>query len=184
MNTCPTTQVVDHYLASGFSQSGERTWEPEEVPAEAAPFQPLALRVRNQEGKIVDTVRSTEPVSLEVEYTLDQPITGLRIGLYLMTMRGELIFTTFDTDHPGLYEKFSERSEGRYISRCEIPANTLNEGRYLLGFNASSFRVKRYFQDERALAFNVDPTGAPGMHWPERRLGMLRPSLDWKIERK
>ncbi|MFQ5616892.1 MAG: hypothetical protein ACE5GO_10610 [Anaerolineales bacterium] len=99
-----------------------------------------------------------------------------------MAMRGELIFTSFDTDDPGLYEQFGERPAGRYVSRCTIPADTLNEGRYVIGFNASSFRVKRYFQDERALAFNVDPTGAPGMHWPERRLGMVRPRLGWRID--
>ena len=104
------------------------------------------------------------------------------LGLYLMTMRGELIFTTFDTDDPEMYSKFEERDAGRYISRCTIPANLLNEGRYVIGVNASSFRVKRYFMDERALAFNVDPTGAPGMHWPERRLGMMRPKLEWRIE--
>jgi lipopolysaccharide transport system ATP-binding protein len=38
--------------------------------------------------------------------------------------------------------------------------------------------------DERALAFNVDPSGAPGTHWPERRLGIMRPKLEWKIEER
>jgi hypothetical protein len=28
----------------------------------------------------------------------------------------------------------------------------------------------------------VDGTGAPGKHWPEPRLGSLRPELDWQIE--
>jgi lipopolysaccharide transport system ATP-binding protein len=48
--------------------------------------------------------------------------------------------------------------------------------------NASEFRVKRYFQDERALAFNVDAMGAPGMQWTETRLGPVRPDLAWHIE--
>ena len=179
----PSNEVVDQYLSAGFSQSGERAWEADEVPADAAPFVPHALRVCNPAGGIVDTARSTEPFVLELEYSLEQPITGLRVGVYLMSMRGELIFTTFDTDSPELFEKHSERPEGRYISRCTIPADTLNEGRYAVGVNASSFRVKRYFHDERALVFNVDPTGAPGMHWPEQRLGMVRPRLDWEIQR-
>jgi lipopolysaccharide transport system ATP-binding protein len=179
----PSTEVVDHYLSAGFSQSGERAWSPSEVPADAAPFCPVALRVRNPAGTIVDTVRSVEPATLEIEYELERPITGLRVGLYLMSMRGELIFTSFDTDAPGLYEKYAERPAGRYASRCTIPADMLNEGRYAIGVNASSFRVKRYFQDERALVFNVDPTGAPGMQWPEQRLGMVRLRLAWEIER-
>ncbi len=179
----PSTEVVDRYLSAGYSQSGVRMWEKDEIPTDAAPFVPNALRVCNPQGTVVDTVRSTEPVTLEIEYSLDRPITGLRVGVYLMSMRGELIFTAFDTDSTELFEKHSERAAGRFISRCTIPADTLNEGRYAVGINASSFRVQRYFHDERALVFNVDSTGAPGMHWPEQRLGMVRPRLDWEIER-
>ena len=54
-------------------------------------------------------------------------------------------------------------------------------GRYVLGINASTYRVQRYFQEERALSFTVDATEAPGTQWYEVRLGTLRPRLDWQI---
>jgi lipopolysaccharide transport system ATP-binding protein len=92
------------------------------------------------------------------------------------------VFTSFDTDSPEIYDRYGTRPAGRYLSRGRIPANYLNEGQYVLGLNASSFRVKRYFQDERALAFNVDAMGAPGMQWTEARMGPLRPDLTWSIE--
>jgi lipopolysaccharide transport system ATP-binding protein len=178
----PTPQAVDYYMSSGFSRAGERIWEAEEIPAEAAPFRPIALRVGNAGGQMVDSLRSTEPIAVMVEYALDAPITGLRIGIYLLTMRGEFVFTSFDTDDGPMYERFGVRPAGRYINRCLIPADTLNEGRYVLGMNASSYRVKRYFQDENALAFSVDAAGAPGTQWPEQRFGPLRPRLNWQIE--
>ena len=178
----PTNQAVDYYLTSGFAQTGEYHWPADEIPAEAAPFHPIALRVRNPQGLIVDTVRSVEPVTLEVEYRLDAPITGLRLGIYLMTTHGELIFTSFDTDDQEQFEEYGVRPAGHYVSRCEIPADFLNEGRYVLGINASTFRVRRYFQDEHALSFTVDGAGAPGMQWGEQRQGIVRPRLDWKIE--
>ncbi len=179
----PTPQAVDHYMSAGFSQVGERIWEVDEVPSQAAPFRPIALRVHNQDHKVVDTVRSTEPVTICIEYALDAPITGLRVGVYLLTMQGEFVFTSFDTDDPTQYEQFGVRPAGCYISQCTIPADFLNAGRYVLGMNASTFRVKRYFHDEHALAFNVESTGAPGMQWPEPRLGPVRPRLEWKILR-
>ncbi len=178
----PTPQAVDYYLSAGFSQEGQRMWQPDEIPADAAPFKPVAIRVRNPKGEIVDTLRSTEPVDVEVEYELDAPITGLRVGIYLLSMRGEYIMTSFDTDNPEQYDEFSVRKAGRYISRCTLPAEMLNEGRFMLAVNASTFRVKRYFQDEQALTFNIDAAGAPGMHWPEPRLGPIRPRLTWNIE--
>lgn len=179
----PTQEAVDYYLSSGQSQAGERTWEADEVPAAAMPFTPISLKVKERSGKVVDTVRSTEPVTVEFEYKLDSSVTGLRVGLYISTVRGEYVFTSFDTDSPELYDKFDTRSAGRYISRAEIPADILNEGRYTVGVNASSFGVRRYFMDENALAFNVDISGAPGTQWGEPRVGPVRPRLNWKIEK-
>ncbi len=179
----PTPEAVDFYLASGQAESGERVWEAEDVPATSAPFKPIRLRLKDRTGKVVDTVRSTEPVTVEWEYQLDTPVTGLRVGMYLNTMRGEYVFTAFDTDDTKQYEQFGARQAGRYVSRCHIPADFFNEGRYSLGVNASSFGVRRYFMDENALSFNVDISGAPGTQWPEIRQGPVRPRLDWKIEK-
>jgi lipopolysaccharide transport system ATP-binding protein len=178
----PTPEAVDFYLSSGQAQAGERAWKADDVPATAAPFCPISLRVRDPRGAVADSFRSTESLTLEMEYNLSAPITGLRVGVYLSTVRGEYVFTSFDVDNTELYEKHSTRQPGHYISRCQIPGDLLNEGRYILGVNASSFGVKRYFMDENALAFNIDPMGAPGMQWAEQRQGPLRPRLDWVIE--
>ncbi len=181
--SAPTPQAVDYYMAAGFSGSGERIWSSTEILPEAAPFTPIALRLRDKNSRVVDTLRSTEPFTVEIEYRLDQSVTGLRVGIYLLTMRGEYVFTSFDLDDPLQFEQQGVRLTGHYTSRCTIPANTLNEGRYILAVNASSFRIKRYFWDDRALAFTVDATGAPGKHWPEPRMGSVRPALEWTIER-
>ena len=179
----PTQEAVDFYLSSGQAETGERVWEPDEIPASAAPFKPISLRIKDQRGKVVDTIRSTEPVTIEWEYQLNAPLTGLRVGMYLSTMRGEYVFTAFDVDDARRYEQFGARKAGHYFSRCCLPADFLNEGRYSLGVNASSFGVRRYFMDENALSFNVDVSGGPGTQWPELRQGPVRPRLDWTIEK-
>ena len=179
----PTPEAVDFYLSSGQAETGERIWSKDEIPASSKPFKPISLRLKDKNGNIVDTVRSTEPATIEWEYQLDEPLTGLRLGMYLNTMRGEYVFTTFDTDDAKQYEQFGARKAGHYVSRCAIPADFFNEGRYYFGVNASSFAVKRYFMDENALSFNVDISGAPGTQWPELRQGPIRPRLDWKIEK-
>lgn len=179
----PTAEAVDFYLSSGQAESGQRVWDADDVPAASEPFRPVAIRIKDRSGKVVDTIRSTEPLTVEWEYQVNAPITGLRVGMYLSTMRGEYVFTAFDTDDAQQYEQFGSRQPGSYISRCEIPADFFNEGRYSLGVNASSFGVKRYFMDENALSFNVDISGAPGMQWAEVRQGPVRPRLNWMIEK-
>ena len=178
----PTAKAVDYYLSQGLSQQGERTWARDEIPSSAAPFYPIAVRTRNVHGKVSDVIRSVEPATIEIEYGLRAPITGLRVGIYLSTTRGEPIFASFDTDDPSLYEQYTSRPAGHYISRGVIPADYLNEGRYVIGINASSFRIKSYFQDEQSLTFTVDAAGAPGMQWPETRQGVVRPHLNWQIK--
>jgi lipopolysaccharide transport system ATP-binding protein len=176
-----TPRAVDYYMSSGYAQIGERVWTREEVATEAAPFCPIAVRVRNSQQRVVDTLRSVEPMILEVEYVLDAPVTGLRVGIYLMTTRGEYVLTSFDTDEPEQFDRLRIRQPGHYFSRCQIPPDFLNEGRYVIGVNASTYRIKRYFQDEQALTFTVDAAGAPGMQWVEPRLGPIRPRFSWQV---
>ena len=178
----PSPEAVDYYLSHDYERGGERRWKPEEISPEAAPFKPIALRVYNSQGTMTDSLRSVDPITLEFEYDISSRITGLRTGLYVMTMRGEFVFTTFDTDEPEKFSKFTDRKPGHYKSRCTVPADFFNDGRYVVGVNASSYRIRRYFQDENAVVFNVNAAGAPGMHWPESRQGPTRPRLDWTIE--
>ena len=180
----PSAEAVDYYLSAGNARAGERIWEQDEIPLNADPFHPIALRLLDKTGKVVETIRSVEPFLVEFEYSLLAPLTGLRIGLYLNSARGDQVLTTFDTDEGSRFEKYTSRPAGHYISRCEFPADLLNDGRYIFGVNASSYRIRRYFMDEQALAFNVDTSGAPGMQWSEPRPGALRPRLAWQIEKQ
>ncbi len=177
-------EAVDYYLSHDYEKGGERRWKAEEIDEDARPFRPVAIRVLNNHKQVTDTIRSVDPMYIEVEYELDAPITGLRVGIYLMSMRGEFVFTSFDTDDPDDYNRLTMRKAGRYISRVCLPADMLNEGRFVIGMNASVFRVKRYFHDANAVVFTVNPAGAPGMHWPENRQGVTRPRLNWQIEEK
>lgn len=178
----PTPEAVDYYLNMGLTKQGERYWGAEELGTGKTPFRPVSLRVMNKAGKVVDTVSTTEGFSIAMDYHLTEAISGLRVGLYMMTTRGEYVFTSFDVDDPDMFETYASRPAGRYSSKCWIPPYFMNEGRFVLGVNASSYRIRRYFQDDKALTFTVDATGAPGSQWPEKRLGPVRPQLEWKIE--
>ncbi|MGI6259848.1 MAG: ABC transporter ATP-binding protein [Anaerolineaceae bacterium] len=180
----PSGEAVDFYLNRGLTKLGERFWEEDEVPANSAPFRPLAIRIVDKNEQVSDSVRSVDPIRIEIDYELLEDVTGLRVGYYLFTTRGEPVFTSFDTDNEALFNEYTARKAGVYTSRCLIPADTLNEGRFVLGINASSYGIRRYFQDDQALSFSVDASGAPGTHWPESRPGAVRPSLQWTIEER
>ncbi len=176
----PTSEAVDYYMTSGMSRSGERLWEQTTTEPEN-PFQPIALRVLDLQNRVVDRVVAREGFNIEFEYVLDEPISGLRVGLYLYTSQGEPVFTSFDTDQSDRYERLTERRKGRYISRCRVPADLLNGGTFVIGVNASTFQIRSYFTEEHSLTFRVDPMGSPGTQWAEKRRGPIRPALDWEV---
>jgi len=178
----PSAEAVDFYLSQGLTREGQRVWREDEIDAKNI-FQPRSVRVLDMNGNVLETIRSTEPFMVDFEYLTKEPVKGLRVGIYLITSHGEFVFTSFDTDDPALFEKHAIRETGLFHSRITIPADFLNGGRYVIGVNASAYRIKTYFHDEQALAFNVDPSGAPGTHWPEPRLGPVRPSLEWEINK-
>lgn len=178
-----TPESVDYYMTSGIYEVGQRCWDSEDGRVSAAaPFRPLTLSVEDNLGQVTGQVSTVEGFSIVFEYELDDAITGLRVGLYLSTSRGERVLTSFDTDDETSFERYTVRQAGRYQSRCFIPPDMLNGGSFVLGVNASSYRIRSYFTDEHALSFNVDSTGAPGSHWPEHRRGPIRPALNWNIE--
>ncbi len=66
----PTVEAVDIIWLRGFLKLESVIWTEDEWPH--GPFKPIALRVRDSRGQIVDMVRSTEPVMLEIEYELKE----------------------------------------------------------------------------------------------------------------
>lgn len=175
-------EAVDSYMASGLSRDAQRVWEADEPAVrDAHPFRPLQLRLLDQSGRPTEQIVSTEPFYVEFEYELKEDVTGLRIGLYLFTSRGEPVFTSFDTDRSEDFDRLAVRRAGQYSSRCSIAEDFLNEGRFVFGVNASSFRMRSFFTEEHSLTFTVDATGAPGSHWNEVRRGPIRPALNWEV---
>jgi lipopolysaccharide transport system ATP-binding protein len=79
----------------------------------------------------------------------------------------------FDRPHP----------LGLYRSRCRIPGNFLNEGRYLINALIMSDVSNVDVRVEEAVAFNVYDSGAMRREWPGYWLGVVRPKLAWQTER-
>jgi len=180
--SAPTREAVDFYLSQKETGRGEYRWAADQGGRSPVPFIPLALRIRNPSGQTVDVVRSVEGFFVEVEYRLTAVTSGLRVGVRLQSIHGELILLSFDMDDPGLFESNSLRRPGHYLTRCEIPGDLLNEGRFVMGLSANAHRMKPFVEEEHVLTFTVDGAGAPGGQWAEHRAGLLRPRLKWQME--
>ena len=178
-----STELFERYLDSGNQSGAEKVWIPEELPSTCGPFRPIAARVCNGSGQTTNVVPSSQPFSIEIKYQLTEPIRDIRVQLKLYSTEGTHLFSSSDTDDPVRHQHYYIRELGHYISRCEIPANLLNAGVFVVGFSVAVSNVYRYFWAHDCLRLTVEATSGVGTQWAEARGGFFRPVLNWEIQR-
>jgi lipopolysaccharide transport system ATP-binding protein len=176
-----TEEIVSKYLGSGVSELGEVTLpqNPERI-TDNTYVCPLAVRIRDNEGRVTSAVDSRHSFNIEVEYQILKRISNLRIGIRLTAPDGAVVFAPKDTDS---YEEGMERLPGRYVSKCTVPGDFLNYGQYFVTIGSDVPMIRTHFLHDRVLAFHVEQTGGVGGHMPDRRGGLLRLRLPWNIEK-
>lgn len=176
----PSHKVVSTYLNAGLGATGVREW-----PEKAAPGNDVvrlhAVRVRKEEGQVVDAVDIRRPVGLEMEYEVLQPGHLLAPNFHVFNEEGVYLFVTNDQ---GPDWRRRTRPVGRYISTVWIPANYLAEGTLIVGAAISTLDPVTVHVFERdAVAFQVidslEGDSARGDYagpFP----GVIRPLLPWE----
>ena len=110
------------------------------------------------DGEVTGDELISEPIIIEMEF--DNYVNGACLGgrFQLYDKYGSCVFTTAN-----LHEKDWFRCPypvGRFISRCVIPANFLNIGRYTVSAIVVRDITRVQAQREEAVSFVVHETGA------------------------
>jgi lipopolysaccharide transport system ATP-binding protein len=153
------------------------------VPAESELVRIVAARVVNARGDTVATVRTNEPVGIEVVADVLKPGKNIQPALHFRTSHDALAFVVAYTDpafmHVGL-------PPGRHATTAWIPPNLLNAGVLSVTIEmATPDPLERHCRIERALTFHVtdpidgDPESARGLYGRDFP-GVVRPRLRWE----
>lgn len=124
-----TNAVIEAYIKQKQSTNLVCHAEFEEDPhKEAAQLYKISLK--NSQGEDCSTYEIFDPITLEVEYEIKKPLSGVALGFSLFKNQGAVCHS-FDTDvSPHLLAK---REAGRYLAVVELPA-VLKAGNYILDF--------------------------------------------------
>ncbi|MEM9553873.1 MAG: ABC transporter ATP-binding protein [Acidobacteriota bacterium] len=173
----PTDQVIAAYVREGSQLGGARLFDDEPL-AQTDELVIRGLSLRGADGTSSGSIDVRRPFGIEIEYEVLRPMTHCRIGVFVQTHSGTIVFDSYDADHE---EYFGPRVPGRYVSRAEVPGDFLMPGGYALTINADITGVKRLIRLENALLFEVYDTGAVGTEIGGRRRGVVLPKLDWRV---
>lgn len=178
-----TESVVAAYLYTGTETRGEVRWENLKEALGNEQLRLRAVRIRNSEGKISSSVDMRYQFYVELEYDIFCPLSGVRVGFWLLTPDRTVIFAAGDNEDQAWEGKI--REPGRYISRCEIPGKLFKAGEYLLTIGADIPSAEVIFSEEGVLRFHIEQTdiSGPMVSSSERLPGIICPPLQWNISK-
>ncbi len=181
-----TSEVIDYYLQDTVSENASEYKYEQEVSFRGAPVSDQLLkftvaRVLDNQGKLCSKFGTTDDIFVSVEYELKRGLPNLFIDCALSDKKGNLIFHSTDNDVKEHAEKIKD--PGIYVSRCRIPKNFLNVGKYFIRIDGRIPKVEHFFSVRNALSFEVESTGGPTSVEPPRD-GLVCPELEWTINSK
>lgn len=173
--------VVTAYLATNTGKGAERVWENGEQAPGNDKIRLRAVRICTEEGCLTNTIASESGFLVEVVYDVLVNLPPMRIVVKVATADGTTVFLTRD-NYRNAWET-NPRQPGRYISRCHVPKDLLNEGSYTLTVSAEVPFVAVLFQQDDILGLIIERTGGVGGEYAESWPGVICPSLPWDVSK-
>ena len=172
--------TVRAYLSAGNSGVAERVWEGAECPGDDG-LRLTRVRICQPPGMSATFVDITEPFDIEIETHVETPEAETGVGFYVLTPDGGVVMHSGEV----VGGHSVERSQGRWVSRCRLPAYAFNAGDYILSVDADVPYKRVIFYEESVLSWKVEPTSAGmGRYRAEEWKGVVGPGLgQWSIER-
>ncbi|KKH47423.1 ABC transporter ATP-binding protein [Methanosarcina sp. 1.H.A.2.2] len=175
-------EVIDAYLNSGQEATGQVIFS-KNHPGDSEAIL-LAARVLNKDGIPTTEACINEDIFIEMDYKLSKNDMRVYPNFHIYDQYGQLVFVTSDSKLDHRCELKSKA--GDYVSRCKIPANTLNNNTYYITFALTTiYPLHIHFCEKDLLFFTInDPiegifSRSEGYSGPMP--GAVRPLLEWEL---
>ncbi len=173
--------VLSTYLHQNASESGEVSWTEATAPGgNAAKICRVSILA---DGRPRPDVPTSAPVTLEMEYEVLQSGLSVSVSFHLLDQLSTCIFATGNlpsasvaADHMG----GRPHASGRYISRCRLPANFLNDKTYRVSAFLVADAMSVEAEAPECLTFRAYDDGQMRQEYKGTWIGMLRPRFEWQ----
>jgi len=178
----PTGKVINAYLNSGQEATGQIIFS-ENHPGDGEAIL-LAARILDKDGGPITEARIDEDIFIEMEYELLKNDMRVYANFHIYDSYGQLVFVTSDSKLD--YRSELKRKAGIYVSKCKIPANTLNSNTYYFTFALTDvYPLQVHFYEKDLLFVTVNDPIEGVFSRPEGYSGPMpgavRPLLEWEL---
>ncbi len=169
-------EVVSSYLSAGTA--GHSVWEPDgdqgSVNSDIILHKAQLIDPRDNTSSVLADY--DKPLRLDIKYEIKDASRNIQILYRVTDMKGNVIYTSIDTDNPGAHGQLREK--GVYIS-SSILSQHLRPGRYNLSIGTRN-GPRRLDMYEDALTFDISTKGCDLV--PANRMGVTMPALNWDVK--
>ncbi len=179
----PAQEMTRRYLTSRTESPVERVWSVREQAPGDQVARLHAVRVRNSNGQVVETIDIGEAFVIEVEYWNLQESLKPSVSIHFTNEDGVLLFVSNDFVNEDWWQ--SDRKPGLVRACCKIPPHLLSEGQVFILAAVCTYNPPVVHALERdAVCFqavdqhDLDKTREKfTQKWP----GAIRPKLEWSV---
>ncbi len=175
------SNVVMKYLDEGRELMHEQVWDDAMTAPGTDEVRVRRVFVRPAFEKDTMVLLTTQDIEVGVEFWCLKSEQELAITLHVKTHDGIVVFSTSSAHNPSLRD--SKLDRGLYRSRCQIPADLLNNNVYFIRLLVVKNQANVVFNLEEALAFEVVDSGERRGVYFGKRLGVVGPLLAWDMEK-
>lgn len=182
----PTAEVIDQYLSSVRTQSGEVVFDNlEEAPGNELVRLRAVRILQGEDGYSKDEVLISQEIKVEIDFVNLIPDAKLYAAIWLKDKWGSVVFASSNHSSVSIqpdpwYER--DRPVGLYRSTCVIPPHFLNDSTYsvtaIVGKHVSNTQILH----EDAVTFHVVDTGEMRQEYGGQWIGGVRPRFHWETE--
>lgn len=177
--------VVRAYMDSMSVDAGEVTW-PEIMKAPGGSTVRLhAVRTLDSAGQVTADIDISEDFDIEIAYW--NLVNGSRLNCTIQVLDrvGTMVFSSINMTSASVSpDPWFDRPmpTGLYSTKCRVPGELLNEGRYTVNVYIQKNITLRQAEKEHALSFTIHDSGAMRQEYAGGWGGVVRPRLHWETE--
>lgn len=138
-------------------------------------------KYKNEELKIKKIIATPKFASLEQTIVLEFDIEilskepSINIAFDIVNLQEQIVF--------GAGKIINKNSNNRCIAKCKIPGNLLNDAVYYLNLYIANAEMRNLYSLKEAISFEVKDSIRDYAYYGKIN-GVIRPKLEWEIEKK
>lgn len=179
-------QAIERYLQGMRADTGIAKWDSSSAPG-SAEVRIRSVAVRNAgNNEAASSLAIDQPIQVEITYDVlqDQVINAVQI--HLKDDNGVFVLSSGNAPSMSFAPDLTfgkPMRRGSYTTVCELPANFLNDSRYVVSVFLGPELGKPSVSCESVLAFSVTDTGAMRKEFLGSWYGpVIRPRLGWETQ--